>query len=252
MSDWLGLAGRKALVLGAGGLGGESALSLARAGVQIVLVDAYGERVESLAEQIRDVGGEAQIRTADLTDGQTCRDVVADAWHALGSFDIYLHAIGRNERRPILDIDDEVWSDLVTLNLSTAYWSGQAAGRRMCAQGHGRMVFVSSVSGLLAHADHAPYAATKGGLNQLMRVMAREWAGVGVTVNAVAPGYVETDLTRDYLSGVGVREGLERLVPAGRLGTPGDVADAVTFLVSDRASFITGHVLYIDGGRVLV
>jgi NAD(P)-dependent dehydrogenase (short-subunit alcohol dehydrogenase family) len=122
----------------------------------------------------------------------------------------------------------------------------------MCAAGYGRMIFLSSVSGLLAHADHGPYAATKGGLNQLVRVMAREWAPAGVTVNAVAPGYTQTDLTRDYLGRPGVREELTSLVPAGRLGTPADVADAVAFLASDRAAFITGHVLYVDGGRTLV
>jgi gluconate 5-dehydrogenase len=111
---------------------------------------------------------------------------------------------------------------------------------------------LSSVSGLLAHADHAPYAATKGGLNQLMRVMAREWAPHGVGVNAVAPGYIETPLTAAHLAKPGVRDGLVTQVPAGRLGNPDEVADAVTFLASDRARFITGHVLYVDGGRTLI
>jgi NAD(P)-dependent dehydrogenase (short-subunit alcohol dehydrogenase family) len=122
----------------------------------------------------------------------------------------------------------------------------------MVGAGYGRMTFVSSVSGLLAHADHAPYAATKGGLNQLIRVMAREWAMHGVTVNAVAPGYIETGLTKDHLDKDGNRATLASMVPAGRLGVPGEVADAVTFLSSDRARFITGQVLYVDGGRVLV
>ena len=148
---------------------------------------------------------------------------------AAGRSKVFLHAVGRNNRLPILDLDDSAWTDLVSLNLSTAYWTGQAVGREMCAAGCGRMVFLSSVSGLLAHAHHAPYAATEGGPNQLVRVMAREWAPHGVTANAVAPGYIETDLTRDCLARPSSREDLVSLVPAGRLGTTSEVADAVTY-----------------------
>ena len=161
------------------------------------------------------------LASADLTDPEACRRIVKEAAGRLGSIQVFLHAVGRNNRLPILELDDTAWTDLVSLNLSSAYWTGQAVGREMCAAGYGRMIFLSSVSGLLAHANHAPYAATKGGLNQLVRVMAREWAPRGVTVNAVAPGYIETDLTRDYLSQPSIREDLVSLVPAGRLGPRG-------------------------------
>jgi gluconate 5-dehydrogenase len=187
------------------------------------------------------------VRTAEA-----CRAVVAEAVGLVGTPQIFLHAVGRNVRRPILDLEDADWQETLDLNLSSAYWLGQAVGRLMVAEGYGRMVFVSSVSGLLAHPHHAPYAATKGGMNQMLRVMAREWARYGVTVNAVAPGYIETDLTKDYLDLDNHRESLESLVPAERLGRPEEVADAATFLVSDRARFITGQILYVDGGRVLV
>jgi NAD(P)-dependent dehydrogenase (short-subunit alcohol dehydrogenase family) len=122
----------------------------------------------------------------------------------------------------------------------------------MVAEGKGRIVVLSSVSGLLAHKLHAPYAASKGGLNQMMRVMAHEWASSGVTVNALAPGYIETALTSEYLKKPGVRDDLVRLVPAGRLGVPSDVVGPALFLSSRHANFITGHVLYVDGGRTLV
>src|ERR1700759_2319985 len=114
------------------------------------------------------------------------------------------------------------------------------------------MGVVSAGSRLAAPPHHGPYAATKGGMNQMFRVMAREWARYGVTVNAVAPGYIETDLTKDYLDKDNHRESLESLVPAERLGRPEEVADAVTFLASDRSRFITGQILYVDGGRVVV
>lgn len=252
MNDWLGLHGRTALVAGAGGLGGASALALAELGARVLAVDLDQARLTQLEERVREHDGHLEGVVADLTDPEACRRIVKEAAGRLGSIQVFLHAVGRNNRHPILELDDTAWSDLVSLNLSSAYWTGQAVGREMCAAGYGRMIFLSSVSGLLAHANHAPYAATKGGLNQLVRVMAREWAPRGVTVNAVAPGYIETELTRDYLAKPSIREDLVSLVPAGRLGTSSEVADVVSFLASDRATFITGHVLYVDGGRVLI
>jgi NAD(P)-dependent dehydrogenase (short-subunit alcohol dehydrogenase family) len=252
MADWLALSGRRALVVGAGGLGGASAVSLAAQGASIVLADVDEGNLASVADAVKEVGGAIQTIVGDLRTAQRCRDIVREAVALVGRLEVFVHAVGRNVRRPVLELDDADWDDLVEVNLSTAYWLGQAVGRHMVEAGYGRMVFLSSVSGLLAHSDHAPYAATKGGLNQLCRVMAREWAPSGVTVNAVAPGYIETDMTRDHLDRDGNREALARLVPAKRLGVPEEVADAVTFLASDRAGFVTGHVLYVDGGRVLV
>jgi NAD(P)-dependent dehydrogenase (short-subunit alcohol dehydrogenase family) len=252
MRDWLALGGRSALVIGAGGLGGASAVSLAAQGARVALVDVDERNLDTVARTAKEAGGAIETIACDLRSAQACRAVVDEATALLGVPQVFLHAVGRNVRRPVLELADTEWDELVELNLSTAYWLGQHVGRLMVGAGYGRMIFVSSVSGLLAHADHAPYAATKGGVNQLVRVMAREWAVHGVTVNAVAPGYIETDLTKGHLDKDGNREALERLVPAQRLGVPEEVADAVTFLASDRAGFITGQILYVDGGRVLV
>ena len=163
-----------------------------------------------------------------------------------------VHAVGVNNRVPILEVDDKDWRRIIEVNLSSAFWLGRAAGRRMVTAGYGHQVYCSSISGVLAHPDHGPYAASKGGLNQLIRVMAREWAGSGVTVNAIAPGYVETELTREHLNSAGIRNQYTSLVPAGRLGTVQDLTGAVLFLASQQAAFITGHVLTVDGGRTLV
>jgi len=252
MTDWLGLAGRSALVVGAGGLGAASALALAAQGVELVAVDKDAAALESLEHAVKDLGGVVHTVLADVASAERSREIVDRAVELVGTPQLFLHAIGRNDRRSVLELGDDDWDFILRLNLSTAWWLGQEVGRRMVAAGTGRIVFVSSVSALLAHANHAPYAATKGGINQLMRVMAREWAPFGVGVNAVGPGYVETDLTRDYLDVDGHRESLESLIPAGRLGRPEEVADAVVFLCSQRAGFITGQCLYIDGGRTLV
>jgi gluconate 5-dehydrogenase len=251
-ADWLGLAGRQVVLAGAGGIGTACAERFRSAGARLCIVDVDQERLDKLVAELGGPDDGLTALTADLTSGPACRATLAEAGRRLGRIDVLVHSVGVNLRQPVTDVTDDDWDRILTTNLSTAYWLGQAAGRSMRQQRYGRLVFLSSVSGLLAHKDHALYAASKGGLNQLLRVMAHEWAVDGVTANAVAPGYVETPLTSAYLARPGVRESLTSLVPAGRLGKPEDVADAVLFLASERAAFITGQVLYVDGGRTLV
>lgn len=239
---WLGLEGARVLVAGAGGIGRALIDGFVDVGARVVALD--GEE-----EHVRAAGGGI---VADVSVPESARDAVAEAARRLGGLDVFVHAVGINDRKPILDYTDDEWRRFIDVNLNSAFWLGQAAGKIMCAQGHGRQIYFSSVAGSLAHKHHGPYAATKGGINQMLRVMANEWAAMGVTVNALAPGYIETPLTAEHLKKPGIRAGLEALVPAGRLGVTGDVVGPALFLASRHAGFITGHVLYVDGGRTLI
>lgn len=251
-TDWLGLAGARVLVAGAGGIGGACALAFARAGASVAVVDRSTAALEALAADGEPAGVSYELIEADLSEHGAGARAVDDAVARLGGLDVLLHAVGINDRRPILDFTEAEWENVMRVNLFTLFGLAQAAGRHMVEQGYGRVLALSSVSGLLAHHSHGPYAASKGGINQLLRVMAREWAPFGVTVNALAPGYIETNLTSGELAKPGKREELESLVPAGRLGTPDELTGPALFLSTRHAGFITGHVMYIDGGRTLV
>lgn len=245
VNDWLGLGGARVLVAGAGGIGSACIGEFIAAGASVLAVDRDDSRLAALGQ------GPATERV-DLTTTQGCEDAVAAAQERLGGLDVLVHAIGVNHRVPILETADEDWNRILELNLTSAFRLGRAAGRVMVEAGFGRQIYCSSVSSILAHPDHGPYAASKGGINQLVRVMAREWASRGVTVNAIAPGYVDTELTKAHLDRPGVREHYTSMVPAGRLGTVNDLTGPVLYLASRQAAFVTGHVLYVDGGRTLV
>jgi NAD(P)-dependent dehydrogenase (short-subunit alcohol dehydrogenase family) len=237
------LGGTRVLIAGAGTIGAELVRGFAVAGARVAAADLDPDRLADL---------DAIALEADVSDPDTCRAAVTRAREELDGLDVFVHCIGINDRRPIEDYSDGDWQRILTVNLSSAFWLSQAAVAAMRPRRSGRLIFFSSVAGLLGHEHHGPYAASKGGINQLMRVMAHELASEGITVNAVAPGYVETDLTRGHLAKPGVRDKLISLIPAGRLGTTEEVVGPVLFLASRHAGFVTGHVLYVDGGRTAV
>jgi gluconate 5-dehydrogenase len=248
VTDWLELAGKTALVVGAGGFGTAIVRAFAGAGAVTLAVDSDEDRLRKIRAEFG-----ASIRTAiyDVSTKDRCEAAVADAAGELGGLDLLVHAVGVNRRVAVDDITQTDWDTIMQVNAASCLWLGRCAAAIMRGNGGGRMVFISSVSGSLVHPDHGAYAASKGALNQLVRAMATEWAGQGIGVNAVAPGYALTSLTEAYCSAPGRIEELLARIPAGRLAMPEDVADATMFLSSARASYITGQVVYVDGGRTL-
>ncbi len=246
MPDWLGLEGQRVVVAGGAGTIGSALVSgFADAGASVGVIDLDVSTVSSQA-----VSASAQ---ADLSDPDAARDSLNSVRERLGGLDGLVHCVGINDRKPIENYTALEWDRIVSVNLTSAFHLSAQAAVAMRDQGRGRIVFFSSVAGRSGHKLHGPYAATKGAINQLMRVIAHEYAVHGVTANAVAPGYMDTELTRRYLTdNPDKRQALVELIPAGRFGTLQEVVDPVLFLCSPRASFITGQVLYIDGGRTIV
>ena len=248
-ADPFRLDGRVALVTGAtGGLGAAMAAALARAGADLVLHD----RQVPPEDVARAIAAETQQRTAclvaDLLDRAATDRLIADAISEMGQLDILVNNAGTIRRAPAAEFTDEDWDAVLETNLTSAFRLCRAAGRHMLERGRGKIINVASLLSFQGGIMVPAYAAAKGGLAQVTKSLANEWAGRGINVNAIAPGYMRTDNTRPLVEDpLRYRQIVER-IPAGRWGEPADLGGTAVFLASPASDYVHGHVLVVDGG----
>ncbi len=241
------LSGQVALVTGAAqGLGRCIAQTLAAAGAKVACIDVKTEVLADTVTAIRAAGGTAEPFACDVTDSARVGEVVDEMLKLWGALHILVNNAGITRDNVIVRMKDEQWDAVLGVNLRGTFLFTRAAARPMMKARRGRIINVASVSGLMGNPGQANYSASKAGVIGLTRTVARELASRNVTVNAVAPGFIATDMTAKLGEEVLVK--VRKEIPLGRLGDPQDVADAVLFLASPAASFITGHVLTVDGG----
>ena len=243
------LTGRTAFVTGASrGIGRAIARQLASEGAHVVAC-ARADHAQTVADEIASTGGTAVAQSLDVTDPASVLAAVNATLARLGRIDIVVNNAGIVRDQLLLRMKSEDWDVVLATNLTSAFRCTQAVLRPMMKQRYGRIVNICSVVGQSGNAGQANYAASKAGLVGFTKSLAREVASRGITVNAVSPGMIETDMTA-ALDG-GVREALAKQIPAGRFGAPDDVAAAVCFLASNEAAYITGQVLGVNGGMYM-
>lgn len=249
------LTGRSALITGAtGALGGVAARALAAAGARLTLTAGGADALEALGEELRDQGADVEM-VARRPEGPDDAEAMAEAAvRAHGRLDVVLTAAGLNKTAPTVDMDPADWEAVMDGNVRGSWLVARAAGRRMLEQGDGgRIVLVSSTRGKLGHpAGYSAYCPSKAAIDGLTKALACEWGAHGITVNAIAPTVFRSELTAwmyvDEGPGKAVREAMLSRIPLGRLGEPDDFVGPLTFLLSPSSAFVTGQVLYVDGG----
>lgn len=246
--DSFNLKGKSALVTGSSrGLGAGIALALAEAGAQVAL---HGSQAvpEATQQLIAKTGVRSIALTGDVSDESVCPRLIDETVAAFGTIDILVNNAGTIRRAPAVEHSLEDWNTVLATNLTSVFRLTQQAGKHMLAQGSGKVINIASMLTFQGGVFVPSYAAAKGGVGQLTKAFANEWAAKGVNVNAIAPGYMDTDNTAVLRSdSVRSRQIMER-IPAGRWGMPSDLAGAVVFLASRASDYIHGHVLVVDGG----
>ncbi|HLW48733.1 MAG TPA: 2-dehydro-3-deoxy-D-gluconate 5-dehydrogenase KduD [bacterium] len=246
-AEWFDLSGQVAVVTGAGrGIGRGLAMGLARAGADVAAVGRTA--AEGLAAEIERLGRRCFPIAADLSDPAQVDRVIPKAVKSFGRVDILVNNAGTATRGPALDVTADDWHRVLQVNLHAVFSLCRDAARDMLPRGRGKIINIASLMSFQGGIQIAAYTASKGALGQLTKLLANEWAPRGVNVNAIAPGYIETDLTRSLRDDTERNAAILTRIPAGRWGRPEDLAGAAVFLASRASDYVHGHLLVVDGG----
>ncbi|MCR4392638.1 MAG: glucose 1-dehydrogenase [Candidatus Acetothermia bacterium] len=244
------LEGKTIVVIGGGGgLGTAFCRGLAREGAYVVVADLDQTKAQETVRQVTEEGGRAQAAQVNALDRASLESLVNGVSRSRGTVDGLVNAAGTHLRKPSVEITEEEWDRVMSINLKAVFLACQVFGKAMIEQGHGAIVNIASMAAHVALDEALAYCASKGGVLMLTKALAREWAPHGVRVNAISPGFFLTPLNRDLLRpGSERRRRVEERTPMGRFGEPEELVGGLVYLLSDEASFVTGTTLIIDGG----
>jgi len=245
--------GRIALVTGSSrGIGRALVEGLAAAGAHVIVHARNGAAVEEVVDRIRAAGGVADAAVFDVTDEADVERGVAGIEGSIGAIEVLVNNAGIQRRAPFTEFPTKDWEALLATNLTSAFLVGRSVARGMQERGRGKIVNIASVQSRLGRPNIAPYAATKGGIAMLTRGMCADLARFGIQVNAIAPGYFETDLTRALVDDESFSAWVRQRTPAGRWGDPKELVGALLFLCSAASDFVNGQIVFVDGGMTAV